>query len=92
MTNCIDYSDFLHGVGSVETPNWAHDVAFRVNALVATVGALWALGGESLPPHWAEPWQGRVETSLAGVGEVRLDDLVDRTVAVADGIRTAVSD
>ncbi len=48
----------------------------------ATVGGLWGLQGRPIPEHWTAPWQGRVAVTLAGVGELELDELVDRTVAV----------
>ena len=50
----------------------------------ATVGGLWGLSGRPIPAHWTAPWQERVAVTLAGVGELALDDLVDRTVAVAE--------
>jgi ADP-ribosylglycohydrolase len=52
----------------------------------ATVGGLWGLQGRPIPEHWTAPWQGRVAVTLAGVGELELDDLVDRTVAVIQKI------
>ena len=52
----------------------------------ATVGALWGLTGRPIPEQWTTPWQGRVAATLAGVGELELDDLVDRTMAVAGKI------
>lgn len=52
----------------------------------ATVGGLWGLQREPIPQQWTAPWQGRVAVSLAGVGELRLEDLVDRTCAVAESI------
>ena len=55
----------------------------------ATVGALWGLSGRALPPHWTRPWNGRVEVTLAGMGEVALDELVERTLRVADTLRAA---
>ncbi|NNE74969.1 MAG: ADP-ribosylglycohydrolase family protein [Acidimicrobiales bacterium] len=48
----------------------------------ATVGALWGLTGRPIPTHWTEPWDGRVQVTLAGVGELDVDDLVHRTLAV----------
>ncbi len=48
----------------------------------ATVGALWGLTGRPIPAHWPDAWNGRVQVSLAGVGELALDDLVTRTVTV----------
>ena len=49
----------------------------------ATVGGLWGLSGEPIPAHWTRPWQERVAVTLAGIDELGLGDLVDRTVAVA---------
>ncbi len=48
----------------------------------ATVGALWGLQGKPIPKAWTSPWQGRVAVTLAGVGELALDDLVERTASV----------
>ncbi len=50
----------------------------------ATVGALWGLTGKPIPRQWTEPWNGLVVVMLAGVGDLKLDDLIDRTVAVAN--------
>lgn len=47
----------------------------------ATVGGLWGLTGRAVPPAWTEPWAGRIETTLAGIGELDVDDLIARTVA-----------
>ncbi len=52
----------------------------------ATVGGLWGLRGEPVPAAWTDPWQERVAVTLAGHCELALDDLVDRTVAVAEKI------
>jgi len=52
----------------------------------ATVGALWALQGKPVPERWAAAWRGRVGVSLAGAAEIELEDLVSRTVAVAESL------
>jgi len=52
----------------------------------ATVGGLWGLQGKPIPAQWITPWRGRVAVSLAGLDELRLDDLVSRTHAVAERI------
>ncbi len=44
--------------------------------------------GKPIPEHWTAPWQGRVAVTLAGMDELKLDDLVDRTVAVAERLTT----
>jgi ADP-ribosylglycohydrolase len=50
----------------------------------ATVGGLWGMQGRAVPEAWTQPWQGRVAVSLAGFGELPLEALVDRSVAVAE--------
>ena len=50
----------------------------------ATVGGLWGLQGHPIPEAWTAPWQGRVAVSLSGQSELALDDLVDRTLRVAE--------
>ena len=32
--------------------------------------ALWGLTGQSIPESWSAPWAGRIEVSLAGIGEL----------------------
>jgi ADP-ribosylglycohydrolase len=49
----------------------------------ATAGGLWGMRGRPVPEAWTRPWQGRIAVSLAGLGELELGSLVDRTVAVA---------
>jgi ADP-ribosylglycohydrolase len=69
--------DFSAAIGDVVAAGWDTDC----NG--ATVGGLWGLSGRPIPGHWTAPWQGRVAVTLAGVGELALDAVVDRTVAVA---------
>jgi ADP-ribosylglycohydrolase len=76
--------DYSAAIGEVVAAGWDTDC----NG--ATVGGLWGLTGRPIPEHWTMPWQGRVAVTLAGVGELRLDDLVARTVAVAERIDAAV--
>jgi ADP-ribosylglycohydrolase len=68
--------DFSIAIGDTVAAGWDTDC----NG--ATVGALWGLTDRPIPDHWTAPWAGRVLTSLAGVGELTVDDLVDRTLAV----------
>ena len=70
--------DYSAAVGDVVAAGWDTDC----NG--ATVGGLWGLQGQPIPSRWTAPWQGRVAVTLAGVGELSLIDLVDRTVAVAN--------
>ncbi len=69
--------DFGAAVGEVVT------AGLDTDCNGATVGGLWGLQGKSIPEPWITPWQGRVAVSLAGLDELHLDDLVDRTCAVA---------
>jgi len=75
--------DYSAAIGEVVAAGWDTDC----NG--ATVGGLWGLSGRPIPERWTAPWQGRVAVTLAGVGELRLDDLVARTVAVAQRISSA---
>jgi ADP-ribosylglycohydrolase len=52
----------------------------------ATVGGLWGLSGRPIPEYWTKPWNGKVVVDLAGVGELELMNLVDRTLSVAEKI------
>ncbi|MEQ8860957.1 MAG: ADP-ribosylglycohydrolase family protein [Pseudomonadales bacterium] len=69
--------DFDAAIGEVVAAGWDTDC----NG--ATVGGLWGITGRDIPARWTDPWQGRVAVSLAGQDEHALEDLVDRTVAVA---------
>ncbi len=70
--------DFDVAIGETVAAGWDTDC----NG--ATVGALWGLTGRPVPDHWTEPWNGRVGVTLAGMGELALDDLVERTAIVAE--------
>ena len=72
--------DFGRAIGDTVAAGWDTDC----NG--ATVGGLWGLRGESIPDAWTAPWNGRIAVSLAAVGELALDDLVARTVAVAENL------
>ena len=73
--------DFSVAVGDTVAAGWDTDC----NA--ATVGGLWGLTGREVPTAWTDPWNGRVGVSLAGVGELSLDDLAERTALVAENLR-----
>ncbi|MFO1350311.1 MAG: ADP-ribosylglycohydrolase family protein [Gammaproteobacteria bacterium] len=70
--------DFSAAIGEVVAAGWDTDC----NG--ATVGGLWGLQGKPIPAHWLAPWNGRVAVDLAGVGELALEDLVERTMKVAE--------
>lgn len=72
--------DYSAAIGDAVAAGWDTDC----NG--ATVGGLWGLTGKPIPTHWTGPWQGRVAVSLAGMAELSLDELVQRTVAVAEKI------
>ena len=50
----------------------------------ATVGGLLGLDMGTIPSKWTDPWQGRVLTCIAGVGELDLDQLVKRTCTLVE--------
>ena len=72
--------DFGAAVGEVVT------AGLDTDCNGATVGGLWGLREGSIPEAWTQPWRERVAVSLAGFGELNLEELVDRTVAVAGRI------
>ena len=74
---CSANGDFGAGIGDAVAAGWDTDC----NA--ATVGGLLGLSGARIDDSWTRPWQGRICVSLAGVDELALDDVVDRTVSIA---------
>ena len=77
---CDAQGDFSAAIGNAVAAGWDTDC----NG--ATVGGLCGLSGAAIPDTWTKPWQGRVALSLAGYDELSLDDLVSRTIAVANDI------
>ena len=77
--------DFSAAIGNAVAAGWDTDC----NG--ATVGGLFGLTGAAIPESWTSPWAGRIGVSLAGFSELALDDVVDRTVAVANKVAARVS-
>ncbi len=77
---CSSPDDFGAAIGNAVAAGWDTDC----NG--ATVGALAGLNGVPIEDSWTSPWQGRIGVSLAGFAELELDDVVARTVAVAERI------
>jgi ADP-ribosylglycohydrolase len=82
---CSADGDFSAAIGNAVAAGWDTDC----NG--ATVGGLMGLAGAAIPDHWTRPWAGRVGVSLAGHSELGLDDLVARTVAVAQRLDQQVA-
>ena len=78
---CSFEDDFSAAIGNAVSAGWDTDC----NG--ATVGGLLGLTGKPIPESWTRPWQGRVGVSLAGYSELAIDELVDRTVAVAKALQ-----
>jgi ADP-ribosylglycohydrolase len=76
--------DFSAAIGEAVAAGWDTDC----NG--ATVGGLVGLAGVEIPDHWTRPWAERIGVSLAGFDEVTLDEVVVRTVAVADRLGSSV--
>lgn len=72
--------DFSRAIGNAVSAGWDTDC----NG--ATTGGLFGLTGQPIPTHWTSPWQGRLGVDLAGIGELTVEDLVIRTLAVARSI------
>ena len=75
---CSAADDFSAAIGNAVAAGWDTDC----NG--ATVGGLFGLRGLPIPDAWTRPWSGRIGVSLAGHDEVSLDEVVERTVAVAN--------
>ncbi len=74
-------ADFSRAIGDAVAAGWDTDC----NG--ATVGGLAGLMGMTIPDRWTAPWAGRIGVGLAGISELTLDDVVDRTVVVAQEVR-----
>lgn len=77
---CSSDGDFGAAIGDAVAAGWDTDC----NG--ATVGGLFGLTGASIPDSWTRPWAGRIGLSLAGFNELAVDEVVERTVAVARSI------
>ena len=66
-------SSFDEAVGEAVSAGWDTDC----NG--ATVGGLIGLDEGIIPKKWTDPWKGKVITSISGLGELNLDNLVQRT-------------
>ena len=70
-------SDFAAAVGDTVA------AGFDTDCNGATVGGLWGLSGVAIPEEFRAPWRGTLSVALAGLDEIQVDDLVQRTCAVA---------
>ncbi len=70
--------DFDAAIGNTVMAGWDTD------SNGATVGGLVGLSMANIDARWTAPWQGRVGVSIAGIAELPLDELVERTVVVAN--------
>jgi len=77
---CSANGDFGTAIGDAVAAGWDTDC----NG--ATVGGLFGLTGSPIPDAWTRPWAGRIGLSRAGYTELQIDEVVDRTVAVARSI------
>lgn len=75
---CSAGEDFGAAIGDTVAAGWDTD------SNAATVGGLLGLAGRYIGPDWTAPWNGRVGVTLAGRAEIPLDELVARTVALAE--------
>jgi len=83
---CSARGDFDTAIGNAVMAGWDTDC----NG--ATVGGLMGLSGVGIPESWTLPWQGRIGVGLAGISELKLDDVAARTFAVARHIEKVKPD
>ncbi len=72
--------DFSAAIGNTVMAGWDTD------SNGATVGGLVGLSRATIDERWTRPWQGRVGSTIAGIAEVSVDELVERTLVVANGL------
>lgn len=77
---CSTHADFGAAIGDTVAAGWYTD------SNGATVGGLCGLMGTTIPVNWTRPWAGRIGVGLAGYAELSLDDVVARTVKVAQSV------
>jgi ADP-ribosylglycohydrolase len=75
-------SDFTAAICNAVMAGWDTDC----NG--ATVGGLMGLRGAQLDMSWTRPWNSRIKSNLAGVGETTVDKVVERTLTVAKRLKT----
>ncbi len=81
---CASDGDFGAAIGDAVAAGWDTDC----NG--ATVGGLFGLMNNPIPDAWTSPWNERVGVSLAGYGELSVNELTERTVKVAQSISSNV--
>lgn len=77
---CSADGDFGAAIGDAVAAGWDTDC----NG--ATVGGLFGLTGAPIPEAWTRPWAGRIGVSLAGFRDLHIDEVTERTVAVAQSL------
>ncbi len=80
---CSASGDFGAAIGETVAAGWDTD------SNGATVGGLCGIAGMEIPEAWTRAWRGRIGSHLAGQGDLSLDEVVARTVAVAGTIAGA---
>ena len=77
---------FDEAVGEAVSAGWDTDC----NG--ATVGGLVGLAEGEVPKKWTDPWKGKVNTTIAGLGELNLKNLIQRTEALIKKFNTELKD
>ena len=71
---------FDEAVGEAVSAGWDTDC----NG--ATVGGLFGLANGEIPSKWTNPWRGKVNTTISGIGELSLENLIQRTENLQENI------
>ena len=71
---------FDEAVGEAVSAGWDTDC----NG--ATVGGLFGLANGEIPSKWTDPWKGKVNTTISGIGELSLENLIQRTENLRENI------
>lgn len=67
----------------------ANEAGFDTDCNGATVGSIFGMthGADSVPEEWTKPLNNTLETSIFGVGTVRITDRVEKTLEQIEKIK-----
>ena len=67
-------------LGTVGVPNHGMEIK------LAEDGGLFGLSNGEIPSKWTDPWSGKVNTTISGIGELSLENLIQRTELLQENI------
>ena len=90
---CYVVLSLAHGNGDfARTVGIAVECGADTDCNGATAGSILGatLGADAIPEAWVLPFHDRVKTDVAGMGDLRISDLIDRTMGLGQGAFASV--